>query len=153
MRKHVPSTLLLSTSAAAYAASPYTNTLTGFTGDTIEPATQAALAAAGLEADDLTLDHLVSFGASGTTFGLLNPGDFGRNYLRTIENDYATVSFAAFITIDAPGLNENNHDIPRGQQSFFGLGRGQFGTFGVPDWGQGFASVFWCPKFFSEPAP
>jgi hypothetical protein len=124
--------------AGAHAATSFSNSLTGFSGDTSQASTQAALAAAGLEADSLATGPAVTFSASGAKFGSAAAGDAGRNYIRTLENDYATTSFEAFITIEAPALDTPTDD----QASFFGLGRGQIALFCFPDWSTHFSSVF-----------
>jgi hypothetical protein len=133
---------LLLSAVISHAATSFSNSLTGFTGDTSQAGTQAALAAAGLEADSLDAGPAVTFGATGSTFGSGAAGDSGRNYLRTIQNDYATTSFEAFITIDAPRLDTPADD----QASFFGLGRGQIALFGFPDWSTQFSSVVGLPE-------
>ncbi len=133
--------LMLSIAVLAQAATDLSNSLTGFSGDTAQAGTQAALASAGLEVDSLEAGPTVTFGASGAIFGSGAGGDAGRNYVRTIANDYATKSFDAFITIDAPGLDSAN-----AQASFFGLGRGQVALFGFPDWSTLFSSVVGLPE-------
>jgi hypothetical protein len=139
----VAAAALFLSSAAAYAATSFSNSLSGFSGDTTQAATIAALATAGLEVDDAaTAGAQVTFSASGANFGSAAAGDSGRNYLRTIENDYAAATFEAFITIDAPRLDTPADD----QASFFGLGRGQIALFGFPDWSTQFSSVVGLPE-------
>src|SRR5262245_24323438 len=81
----------------ANAASPYSNSLTGFSGDSTQPATQVAVNAAGLTFFSTTgfndngtpadpgddSNDTVVFDASGAHFGSLIAGDSGRNYMRT----------------------------------------------------------------------
>jgi hypothetical protein len=139
--------------ASVHAAAPFSNTLTGFTGDTSQAGTQAAITTAGLSvfttagySDNGTpLDPsddsnpAVSFDASGAHFGALIAGDAGRNYLRTLVGDYATVSFTAEITFEV-----TNND----QATFFGVGTGDTALFGTPDWSTQFSSA----SFWPEPA-
>src|SRR3972149_2783793 len=98
--------LPLALAATAPAASSLSNSLTGFTGDSTQAGTQAALATAGIEFAstaglDLEVgnDPTVAFDANGATVGSLWAGDGGRNYMRTIESDYAFSSFVAEVTI------------------------------------------------------
>lgn len=113
---------------SAHAASSLSNSLTGFTGDTSQAATQTALTAAGLEAADTTAGPIVVFGANGAGYGTTVPSDGGRNYLRTIES-YALNSYTAEVTAHVQGLKE--------QQVFFGMGGGNITVWGVPDiWGE-----------------
>ena len=73
-------------------------------------------------------------------FGTLFGGDGGRNYMRTVASDYATVPFVAEITLDVTGPVLSN------QQAFFGLGRGDTALFGVPDWSTQNASTWVQPE-------
>lgn len=103
--------------ASARGADTITNSLTGFTGNSSVPATQTALAAANLEVSDLeTTAALVNFGAQGVTFGNSQPVNEGRNYIRTVDDDYANFSFVAEITMVANNIDENN--------GYFGFGAG-----------------------------
>jgi hypothetical protein len=117
----------------ALSANSFSNSLTGFTGDSTVPATQAAVGAAGFNFastagldPEFTMDPTVAFGSNGATFGLLFGGDGGRNYMRTNDSDYATVDFVAEITFESTDLV--------GQEVFIGLGSGEIALFGVPDW-------------------
>ena len=146
---------VLATGPLSHAASSLTNSLKGFTGNSTEVATQTALGAAGFDffsleglSPDFDSDPAVTFDAAGAHFGLDfalagGGGDGGRNYMRTIESDYATVSFVAEITMDLDmGAGANQF-----QQAFFGMGAGETAYFGVPDWStQFFSSTFVTPE-------
>jgi hypothetical protein len=128
---HFGSLLLPVVAAAsvASAASSFSNSLTGFTGNSTQPATQEAVAAAGFNFSDLESDTAVQFDASGAHFDALLLGNDGRNYVRTIETDYANVSFEAEITVVAPFI-----DL---QDGYFGIGSGDANAvdgFRTPDW-------------------
>lgn len=132
-------------SAAALGASSFSNSLTGITGDSTLPATQAAVATAGFSFfsttglnDDFTADPTVVFGPTGAVFGGLFGGDGGRNYMRTVEADYATVDFVAEITFETSDLGS--------QDTFFGLGSGDTALFGWPDWSTQFSSAIFTPE-------
>ncbi len=107
---------LVATSVASGAVN-VNNSLTGFTGDSTQPATQTAVAAAGLNffefGDAVTK---VSFDANGAAFGVGQPDSEGRNYMRTIDTDYANVNFVAEISIVTPDIDA--------QDAYFGLGAG-----------------------------
>jgi hypothetical protein len=75
--------------------------------------------------DYANLDRVVTFDASGATFGLGATGDNGRNVLKTLANDYASADFEAYITTS---LSSGDQNI------FIGFGPGDIGAFGVPDW-------------------
>jgi hypothetical protein len=141
--------VLLSTQGAE-AASSYSNTLTGFTGDSTQAGTQAAVTTAGLSffsttgfndngtPADTTDDSndTVVFDASGTHFGAVWAGDGGRNYMRTVIDDFATVKFTAEVTFTAGD----------GQAMFFGLGTGDRALFGTPDWSTQLSSASFWPE-------
>lgn len=140
----------LSLSLSANAASSLSNSLKGFSSDSTQAGTQSALATAGLNffsttgfsdngtpgdpADDS--NDAVTFDASGAHFGTLWAGDGGRNYMRTVESDYATNGFVAEITFSS------NND----QAVFFGLGSGDRALFGTPDWSTQLASASFWPE-------
>lgn len=132
--------------AGASAATSFSNSLTGFTGDSTQPATQAAVGAAGfnffstegLDEIDFLSDPTVTFDATGAIFGSLFGGDGGRNYIRTNESDYATVNFIAEVTVVVPDL--------AGMDIFLGLGTGDTALFGFPDWSTQFSSVLVLPE-------
>lgn len=139
---------------SSFAASSITNSLKGFTGNSTLPATQAAVNAAGFDffsidglAEDFTSNPTVSFDAAGAHFGQQyaldgGGGDGGRNYMRTLESDYAAVSFIAEITFEAdlgvPGAAP--------MQIFFGMGSGDTALYGVPDWSTQYSSTFVTPE-------
>lgn len=79
----------------------------------------------------------VAYDAGGTHFGTVTAGDGGRTYVRTIDSDYATVSFVAGIT-----FTTTSND----QQVFFGLGTGDVALFGTPDWSTLFSSASFWPE-------
>ncbi len=131
--------------STSLAASSFSDSLTGFTGDSTMVSTQTAVEAAGFNFFsteginmDFTADPTVNFGLSGATFGLGFAGDGGRNYMRTVEDDYATADYVAEISFQRDGIL----DIPDNQQVFFGLGAGDTALFGVPDWSTLFSSTF-----------
>src|SRR5690606_38418599 len=111
-------------------------------------ATQAAMEAAGFTFfsteglnDEFTSDPTVVVDGNGATFGALFGGDGGRNYIRTVQSDYATVSFVAEISVTyGVGAVFSN------QQAFFGMGSGDTALFGVPDWSTLFASTWVQPE-------
>ncbi len=135
-------TMMLATVAPA--ASSFSNSLTGFTGDSTQAGTQATLGTAGfnffstdgLDAE-FTMDPTVAFDANGAVFGSFYAGDGGRNYMRTVESDYATVSFVAEMTVER---------VDNNQQVFIGMGSGDTALFGVPDWSTLFSSTFVTPE-------
>lgn len=139
-------TLVCCLATGAWAASSITNSLSGFTGNSTLPATQTAVSAAGfnfystagLNDPDFTMDPTVVFDATGANFGTLFGGDGGRNYMRTNDSDYATVSFVAEITFETSDL-----DL---QDAFIGMGAGDTALFGWPDWSTQFSSVILTPE-------
>src|SRR3954468_24968159 len=96
-------------STTALAANSFSNSLTGFTGDSTVPATVSAVAAAGFNfsndgvgtaAPPAASVYKVQFDATGASFpGALN---IGRNYMRTVATDYDNTSFVAEVTITTP---------------------------------------------------
>jgi hypothetical protein len=127
----------------ASAATSLSNSLTGFTGNSTDPAVQSAVGAAGFEfssiaglAEDFSSDPTIVFDPAGATFGSLFAGDGGRNYMRTIEN-YAFDSYVAEVTVVVDTLATD--------QVFFGMGSGNITMWGVPDFA-GFPSVFLTPE-------
>lgn len=122
----------------ASAAANLTNSLTGFTGNSTQGATQSALAAAGLgvtstagfEEDPesgTVFDPTVQFDVNGANFGSFLIGDGGRNFVRTAETDYADVSFVAEVTWVTGDISS--------QAGYFGLGSAEYGSFRIADWG------------------
>jgi fibronectin type 3 domain-containing protein len=75
----------------------------------------------------------------GATFGIDRGGDDGRNYLRTVETDYHTKDFTAFVTVNRPAQIGT-----AGRPAvFFGIGTAQLkNTAGGPDRGTNNASAF-----------
>lgn len=93
------------------------------------PAQASFLTAAGLEAAYVWADgdgawERVAFDASGATFGVGNDSEAGRNSIRTIENDYDSVSFEAFVTVSSLGTN---------LEAWLGLGNGDKYSWGGPN--------------------
>lgn len=121
------------------AASSLTNSLTGYTGTSQDnyPAQPGFLAGSGL---DVTFVwgggagawEKIGFDSSGAAFGYFHGGSDGRNYLRTLDNNYAPVSFSAYVTVNRATR----------QSVFFGMGTGDLGSYKAPDAGSGNASVF-----------
>lgn len=123
----------------AFAATPFENSLKGigangnnggFANSSENSATVTNLSTAGLEpAFILGGDswERIDFSTSGATFGEAQAGDAGRNYLRTIEQDYFTTNFTAEVLFTT--------DADNGSQAFFmGMGAGARGSaFGFPD--------------------
>jgi len=141
-------------SGVAVAAVSLSNSLTGFTGDSTMPATQAALGAAGFEfastagevtndngtpedpTDDFVENATVVFDAGGAHFGSLVPGDAGRNYMRTIDS-YAFDNYVAEVTVVVDTLAT--------EVVFFGMGSGNIALWGTPDYA-GVPSIFIAPE-------
>ncbi|MGD9631848.1 MAG: hypothetical protein AB7G28_08260 [Pirellulales bacterium] len=149
----------LAATLSANAASNLSNSLAGFTGDSNQAGTQAAVSSAGLNfystagplfgnndngtpddpSDDFIeqqSDDTVTFDSSGAHFGALFAGDGGRNYMRTNDSDYATTSFVAEVTFE----NDDNKAV------FIGLGAGDRALFGTPDWSTQFSSASFWPE-------
>src|SRR6478752_1631845 len=83
------------------AANSFSNSLTGFTGDSTVPATVTAVATAGFNFSDVGVGttaapdpstYKVKFGATGAAFGDQQPVNAARNYMRTVASDYANTS-------------------------------------------------------------
>jgi hypothetical protein len=142
--------------ATASAATSFSNSLQGFTGDSTLAGTQAAALAAGFDFFSTTgfndngtpadmgddSDPTVVLDASGVHFGSLFAGDGGRNYMRTTQADFATSDFTAEITFVTPDL--------KAQDVFFGLGAGDTALFGWPDWSTQFSSVLVLPEITDD---
>jgi len=129
--------LLLGVTVAS-AASSFSNSLTGFTGNSTQPATQTAVAAAGFNFTSATgfvdpNDPTIQFDGSGAHFGDLISGDFGRNFMRTVAADYANHSFVAEVTWITADMFT--------QAAYFGLGSAEYGSFRIADWGTQFSAV------------
>jgi hypothetical protein len=146
-------TLGLAASTASAAVS-FSNSLTGFTGNSTQPATQAAVAGAGgagftfhstlgftedpPDTDTYNypnIDPTVVFDSQGAQFGTLFPGFEGRNYMRTVQSDYANYSFVAEVTFVTADISF--------QDAYFGMGAGQASYFRTPDWISRNASVMY----------
>jgi hypothetical protein len=147
--------LTLAMATTAQAASSLSNSLTGFTGESSQVATQTALAAAGLEfsstaglAPDSSNDPRIAMDASGAVFGTFFAANEGRNYMRTIEDDYGFEDWTAEVTVvvDPAGTTPLVQD-----DIFFGMGSGEITNWGTPDWA-GIPTVFMAPQV-SEPSP
>jgi hypothetical protein len=142
---------------AAWAATSFSNPLTGFTGNSTQPATQAAVAAAGFSfftTEGFVVDNTVNppvernptieFDSTGALFGNLIVGDGGRNYMRTNDADYANVRFVAEVTVVASDLSQQAH--------YFGLGPGNAAAFRTPDWTTPASSVmYWGEVDLANP--
>ena len=128
----------------ASAASSLTNSLTGYSGTSQDdyPAQPAFLAGSGLEASFVWGGgsgawEKIGFDASGAAFGSFHGGSDGRNYLRTTNNNFAPVSFTAYVTV--------NRTVRK--SVFFGMGTGKltdgsYPSSKAPDYNTGDASVY-----------
>jgi hypothetical protein len=123
------------------AASSIANSLTGFSGDSQAdyPSQPETLAGSGINVTFVWEGgagawERIDFGATGATFGSHSGGgpQAGRNYLRTNDIDYATVGFSAYVTVDRATR----------ESVYFGMGKGDLGSFKAPDLETGNASVF-----------
>lgn len=135
--------LALMMAATAPAASSLSDSLKGFTGDSSQAGTQAALAAVGLnfsstDGPTTGADPRLGFSTSGVTAGGFLAGDNGRNYIRTNDTDYATVDFVAEVTVAVDTLGTDNF--------FFGMGTGAIGVWNVPDMFSTNSSIFMTPE-------
>jgi fibronectin type 3 domain-containing protein len=111
--------------AQAHAASDITNPLTSYTGFSSDAATRTALSTDGLEpVSNGSGNERISFGATGVTFGNTTNAWQGRNYLRTIENDYYTKDFTATIKVARPASSAG---------VYFGLGTAARAFWNTPD--------------------
>src|SRR3954462_1407163 len=98
------------------AANSFSNSLTGFTGDSTVPATVSAVATAGFNFSDLGVGpapadpnvYKVKFGSGGATFGDMQPVNAARNYMRTIATDYTNTCFLAEVTITTTNIDKQN---------------------------------------------
>jgi hypothetical protein len=137
--------LVLYASSIASAASSFSNSLTGFTGNSTQAATQTAVALGGTGFEFTStansvedppgsgtfVDPTVTFDSSGAKFGSLFDG--GRNFMRTIADDYDNHSFVAEVTWVTDDLFS--------QDAYFGLGSAAYGAFLIADWGTEFSAV------------
>jgi hypothetical protein len=123
---------LLLAAGVAPAATSFSNALTGFTGNSTQPATQAAVAAAGFNFTSTAgfvedTDPTIQFDSSGAIFGTFFPGDGGRNFMRTVAADYANHSIVAEVTWVTTDMST--------QAAYIGLGSAEYGAFRIADWG------------------
>jgi hypothetical protein len=158
--------LLALADSTAIAAVSFSNALTGFTGNSTQPATQMAVAGTGgagftfhstlgfteepPPGDTYTypnIDPTVVFDSQGAHFGSLLPGFEGRNYMRTVQADYADYSFVAEVSIVTSDIDF--------QDAYFGMGAGQASYFRTPDWISRNASVMYWGEtdLFEEGGP
>ena len=80
----------------------------------------------------------VVYDAAGAHTGSTIAGDGGRNYIRTIQSNFAQAqAFTAEITFETTA---------NGQEVFFGLGAGQKALFGTPDWSTLLSSASFWPE-------
>lgn len=121
------------------AATTFSDSLRNHVGSSTDESLQQQLAAGGLEfASTSPFEYrAVEMGPKGAAFGTKFLGDFGRNIIRTVATDYATVSFVAEVTVESSLLAY--------QDVYFGMGAGELGAFGVPDWQTPFASTWIAP--------
>jgi len=156
-------TLGLATTSTASAAVSFSNSLTGFTGDSTQPGTQAAVAGTGGAGftfhstlgftedppDTETynyqfIDPTVVFDSEGAKFGTQIFGFEGRNYMRTVQSDYANHSFVAEVSFVTAFIDS--------QDAYFGLGAGHTSYFRTPDWISRNASVmYWGESDLADP--
>jgi len=80
----------------------------------------------------------IVYDAAGAHIGGTIPGDAGRNYVRTIVDNFAqALSFTAEITFETTSDD---------QSVFFGVGAGQKALFGTPDWSTLLSSASFWPE-------
>lgn len=105
----------------SFGAMSFTNDLTSFAG----------LSSDLEEADTTTATRDIVYTAAGAVLGSVDTGNDGRNYIRTTAIDFDSVSFVAKVSVATPG------------RFFFGLGAGEIGAFGTPDWDVAGADSIW----------
>lgn len=76
------------------------------------------------ESDTSDPNRVITYGAGGARFGTALGGNDGRNYLRSADTDYNAADFVAEVTMD----------FSTGEPGYIGLGGGNVGTYGTPDW-------------------
>lgn len=102
------------------------NSLRGYTGNNNQDGTvHDTLKDNIIFSDYENLNKRITFDGSGATFGGIIGGDDGRNVLRTMGAEYADSSFEAYVSASGWTGDEN---------IFIGLGPGDIGAYGVPDW-------------------
>jgi len=145
-------TLLLS--SAALAANSFSNSLKTFTGDSNQAATANAVTAAGFNFSNAGIGtatppaadvYKVQFNANGARFGDGQEVNFGRNYMRTNDTDYANTSFVAEVSFSWVAYEFQN--------AYFGLGSGDANNdfFRTPDFGSQAATIMYWGE--TETAP
>lgn len=154
--QHILAALFAASVLPSQAASDLTNPLNTYVGNTQAnlPAQPAFLSTSGLNVafvwggganaweriDFLDAATAVLPRVPGATFGAFTGGspEAGRNYLRTVETDYHTKSFTAFVTVKRPLVDANNR-----RTVFFGLGTGALNGGGAnPDAGTTNAAAY-----------
>jgi hypothetical protein len=95
-----------------------------------ESFTGGSLPAGFTEADTSSSGREIYYTANGVEFDRDENDDNGRNYVRTADTDYNTVSFAAEITVQA-ALGDQEYG--NSSQFYLGMGTGDIGQYGVPD--------------------
>lgn len=114
MRAHVSMLAVAGCAVHALAGTTFSNDLSS----------EADLAPDLMIADTSDAMRAVTFSASGAQFGTAFAGNDGRNMIRTNAMDFGNADFTAEMTADLSG----------GGRVFFGMGGGNVGTFGTPDW-------------------
>lgn len=114
----------LLSSPSVHAAAAFTDPLTALNPTHFNLASNAA-------------ETQVVYDVNGVSFGSATAGDGGRNYLRTVDSDYATVSFVAEISFVLRNVE---------QAVFLGLGAGEIALFGTPDWSTQTSSASFWPE-------
>ena len=109
------SAAFLAATGSAFAATDTTDTLQGYTGSTGANNVNPALNLNNLQATQTgNATSTITFGTTGATFGSGSTGAWqGRNYLRTIDNDYYTKDFTATVKVNRPASSAG---------VYFGLG-------------------------------
>ena len=100
--------------ASSFGAMSFTNPLTS----------EAGLVPVLAEADTLTADREITYSPAGAQIGMALLGNDGRNHIHSIDDDYNTVDFIAEVTVD----------FSVGGRLFMGIGGGEIGAYGTPDW-------------------
>ncbi len=117
MRRQLVFSVVLLTgicTATSFGAMSFTNSLTS----------EAGLAPVLAEADTLTADREITYSPAGAQIGMALLGNDGRNHIHSVDGDYNTVDFVAEVTVD----------FSVGGRLFMGIGGGEIGAYGTPDW-------------------
>lgn len=101
------------------------NSLQNYIGDSNQDGTVHEVLKDNLEFADYLFDRRIAFDSEGADFGSFTGGDNGRNVIRTMGTDYSDSSFEAYVSASGMTADEN---------IFIGLGPGDLGAYGVPDW-------------------